>query len=73
MLPISTVLASREVLHDLLYDLGFTEAAGNFETDNDGTGVIGNDAVILNFQNGSGTNNANFSTPPDGQAGRMRM
>lgn len=29
--------------------------------------------VILNAQDGSGTNNANFATPPDGQPGRMRM
>ncbi|KAI4866012.1 Fungalysin metallopeptidase-domain-containing protein [Hypoxylon rubiginosum] len=59
--------------HDLLYDLGFTEAAGNFETNNNGQGGKGNDFVILNAQDGSGTNNANFATPPDGQNGRMRM
>lgn len=59
--------------HDLLYDLGFTEAAGNFETSNNGKGGVGGDGVILNAQDGSGTNNANFATPPDGQAGRMRM
>jgi extracellular elastinolytic metalloproteinase len=34
---------------------------------------LGNDMVILNTQDGSGTNNANFATPPDGQSGRMRM
>ncbi|KAG8623001.1 hypothetical protein KVT40_007977 [Elsinoe batatas] len=59
--------------HDLLYQLGFTEKAGNFETNNNGQGGTGNDAVILNAQDGSGTNNANFATPPDGQPGRMRM
>jgi extracellular elastinolytic metalloproteinase len=59
--------------HDLLYTLGFNEAAGNFETSNDGKGGKGGDAVILNAQDGSGTNNANFATPVDGQAGRMRM
>ncbi|KAI1369752.1 extracellular elastinolytic metallo proteinase [Xylaria arbuscula] len=59
--------------HDILYDLGFTEAAGNFETNNNGQGGVGNDFVILNSQDGSGTNNANFATPPDGQSGRMRM
>jgi extracellular elastinolytic metalloproteinase len=31
------------------------------------------DQVILNTQDGSGTNNANFATPPDGQLPRMRM
>ena len=59
--------------HDLLYELGFTERAGNFEVNNDGAGGLGNDQVILNAQAGSGTNNANFATPPDGQPGRMRM
>jgi extracellular elastinolytic metalloproteinase len=59
--------------HDLLYALGFTERAGNFEANNHGQGGAGNDFVILNAQDGSGTNNANFATPPDGQPGRMRM
>ncbi|KAI0602059.1 Fungalysin metallopeptidase-domain-containing protein [Biscogniauxia sp. FL1348] len=59
--------------HDVLYDLGFTEAAGNFEVNNNGQGGRGSDSVILNSQDGSGTNNANFATPPDGQPGRMRM
>ena len=58
--------------HDLLYELGFTEAAGNFETNNIGKGGNGSDFVILNAQDGSGLNNANFATPPDGQTGRMR-
>lgn len=59
--------------HDLLYKLGFNEAAGNFEANNNGAGGKGNDGAILNAQDGSGTNNANFATPPDGQPGRMRM
>lgn len=59
--------------HDVLYDLGFTEVAGNFENNNNGQGGKGGDFVILNAQDGSGTNNANFATPPDGQSGRMRM
>lgn len=58
---------------DVIYRLGFTEAAGNFQTSNFGLGGRGNDSVILNTQDGSGTNNANFATPPDGQQGRMRM
>lgn len=59
--------------HDLLYILGFDEKAGNFQQNNNGKGGQGNDFVILNSQDGSGTNNANFATPPDGQPGRMRM
>ncbi|KAK6209242.1 hypothetical protein LQW54_006454 [Pestalotiopsis sp. IQ-011] len=59
--------------HDLLYTLGFNEAAGNFQIDNQGKGGSGSDFTILNAQDGSGTNNANFATPPDGKPGRMRM
>jgi hypothetical protein len=60
-------------VHDRLYALGFTEAAGNFQTDNFGRGGFGNDAVQADGQDGSGVNNANFSTPPDGIAPRMQM
>lgn len=60
-------------IHDKYYALGFTESAGNFQTDNFGRGGSGNDAVLADAQDGSGTNNANFSTPSDGAAGRMQM
>ena len=59
--------------HDQLYALGFDAAAGNFQTNNFGGGGTGNDAVLAEAQDGSGTNNANFSTPADGTAGRMQM
>ncbi len=59
--------------HDRLYALGFTEAAGNFQNNNFGRGGLGNDAVQADAQDGSGTDNANFSTPPDGEPGRMQM
>ena len=61
------------VIHDRFYELGFTEAAGNFQTNNFGRGGNGNDAVQADSQDGSGTNNANFSTPADGSPGRMQM
>ena len=60
-------------IHDRFYQLGFTEAAGNFQTDNFGRGGLGNDPVQADAQDGGGTNNANFSTPADGSAGRMQM
>lgn len=60
-------------IHDRLYSLGFTESAGNFQTNNFGRGGNGNDAVQADAQDGSGTNNANFSTPSDGSPGRMQM
>lgn len=70
---ITQLFYTSNVYHDLLYKLGFNEAAGNFQTNNNGKGGLGGDEVILNAQDGSGTNNANFATPPDGQKPRMRM
>ncbi|KAJ1960481.1 hypothetical protein GGI12_003773 [Dipsacomyces acuminosporus] len=61
------------ILHDLSYIYGFDEAAGNFQDVNYSGRGVGNDGVIANAQDGSGTNNANFATPPDGQRPRMRM
>jgi extracellular elastinolytic metalloproteinase len=59
--------------HDRTYRLGFTEAAGNFQTNNNGKGGAANDPVNVDAQDGSGTNNANFGTPPDGSRPRMQM
>src|SRR5262245_36621903 len=59
--------------HDILYSFGFNEAAGNFQTNNFGLGGMANDAVIGDAQDGAGTNNANFTAPPDGQPGRVQM
>lgn len=61
------------VYHDRLYLLGFTETARNFQTNNFGRGGSQNDAVLAEVQDSGGTNNANFSTPADGSAGRMQM
>ena len=59
--------------HDKMYELGFTESAGNFQNNNFGRGGFGSDAVQADAQDGSGTNNANFSTPSDGSPGRIQM
>ncbi|KAJ1925827.1 hypothetical protein IWQ60_004314 [Tieghemiomyces parasiticus] len=61
------------MVHDLFYRYGFNEKAGNFQDNNFGKGGQGGDAVIANAQDGSGYNNANFATPPDGRHGKMRM
>ncbi|MFP5265619.1 MAG: M36 family metallopeptidase [Blastocatellia bacterium] len=61
------------IAHDYTYRLGFTESAGNFQTNNFGRGGTGNDSVRGEAQDGSGTNNANFSTPPDGSRPRMQQ
>lgn len=60
-------------MHDKLYDLGFTEAAGNFQTQNFGRGGLGGDAVMADGQDGEGFNNAYMSTPPDGYPANMAM
>ncbi|HVG20114.1 MAG TPA: M36 family metallopeptidase [Blastocatellia bacterium] len=59
--------------HDRLYSLGFNEAARNFQQNNFGRGGLGNDFVRAEAQDFSGTNNANFSTGPDGSQPRMQM
>jgi uncharacterized repeat protein (TIGR01451 family) len=61
------------MLHDITYAYGFDEEAGNFQDNNYDRGGSGNDYVNANAQDGGGTNNANFSTPPDGFNGRMQM
>jgi extracellular elastinolytic metalloproteinase len=61
------------VMHDFVYALGFTESAGNFQTNNFGRGGVGNDSVRAEAQDGSGTNNANFATPPEGSRPRMQQ
>jgi Zn-dependent metalloprotease len=60
-------------MHDFSYGLGFTETARNFQTNNYGRGGTGNDSVRAEAQDGSGTNNANFATPPDGSRPRMQQ
>ncbi len=59
--------------HDRLYELGFTEAARNFQLNNFGRGGLGNDFVRAEAQDGASTNNANFATPADGLLPRMQM
>ncbi|TLZ59537.1 MAG: metalloprotease [Methanobacteriota archaeon] len=61
------------VMHDVAYNYGFDEAAGNFQVNNYGHGGLGNDDVRAEAQDGSGRNNANFGTPVDGLRPRMQM
>ncbi len=61
------------LMHDLTYQYGFTEAAGNFQANNLGRGGVQKDYVNAEAQDGSGTDNSNFSTQPDGTSGRMQM
>jgi hypothetical protein len=68
------------MLHDVMMAHGFDEVSANFQyknlTTNPATGAkLGkdNDFVRAEAQDGSGRNNANFSTPADGSSGRMQM
>ncbi|WP_299685959.1 M36 family metallopeptidase, partial [uncultured Dokdonia sp.] len=61
------------IMHDVWYQYGFNEASGNFQENNYGNGGAGSDSVNADAQDGSGTNNANFATPPDGSNPRMQM
>ncbi|HEV8580508.1 MAG TPA: M36 family metallopeptidase [Thermoanaerobaculia bacterium] len=59
--------------HDRLFNLGFDEAAGNFQTTNFSGMGKGNDPIRADDQDGAGQNIPNFSTPPDGTSGRLNM
>ena len=61
------------MLHDVMMSKGFDEVSGNFQYKNITGQGAGNDFVRAESQDGSGRNNANFSTPPDGSSGRMQM
>jgi len=61
------------IIHDVLYQYGFDEAAGNFQENNYGNGGAGSDSVNAEAQDGSGTCNANFGTPVDGGNPQMQM
>ena len=77
---VTNLFYMNNMLHDILYMYGFNEVNGNFQQNNYGRGgttsVFG-DAVQADAQDGMGEdpnlNNANFSTPVDGQRPRMQM
>ncbi len=66
------------MLHDISYSWGFDEAGGNFQFRNYTGEGSGGDHVLAQafdgFELATPTlNNANFSTPPDGNNGAMQM
>ena len=65
------------MMHDIAYNFGFTEEAGNFQANNYGNGGQQGDYVVAFSQYGDGqagtVNNATFATPGDGGSGQMRM
>ncbi len=63
------------IMHDIWYHYGFDTESGNFQqTHYNRVNFAGSgDPVQADAQDGSGLNNANFSTPPDGNVPRMQM
>jgi uncharacterized repeat protein (TIGR01451 family) len=64
--------------HDRVYDLGFTEAAGNYQENNFGRGGLGGDNIIGYVQAGADsvppqTDNAYFMPAPEGMHGQIAM
>lgn len=61
------------MMHDVWAKYGFDAASGNFQQNNYGSGGIGADYVLADGLDGSGMDNANFSTPAEGTRPRMQM
>ena len=61
------------VVHDVWYNYGFDEEAGNFQLNNFGFGGEEGDYIRAEAQDGSGLNNANFSSGGDGSSARIQM
>jgi len=78
---ITNLFYMNNIMHDVWYMYGFNEVNGNFQQNNYGKGGITSvfgDAVFADAQDGSlldpqNINNANFSTPNDGNRPRMQM
>src|SRR5690349_10451625 len=60
-------------LHDRWYEAGFDEASGNAQKNNFGRGGIGGDPILAEGNDFSGHDNANMSTPADGDSPIMQM
>ncbi|MCB9896698.1 MAG: M36 family metallopeptidase [Planctomycetes bacterium] len=60
--------------HDLMYRLGWDEAASNQQNDNFGLGGVGGDRLQADAQDGSGLNNARYlGSGSDGASARIEM
>jgi hypothetical protein len=68
----TALFAAVNFAHDFFYDLGFDEAAGNFQQDNFNRGGLGGDPVNANAR-ALGRNNANFRNAPDGSSPIINM
>ncbi|GAB3822345.1 T9SS-dependent M36 family metallopeptidase [Pontibacter rugosus] len=74
---ITNLFYMNNIMHDVWYKYGFDELSGNFQVNNYDRGGLGGDDVRAEAQDSRNItatrNNANFSTPRDGQRPRMQM
>ncbi len=70
---ITNLFYANNRIHDILNQYGFDEISGNFQRMNYSGNGDSDDAVRAEAQDGGGSNNANFATPPDGFNPRMQM
>jgi hypothetical protein len=70
---VTNLFYGNNFIHDVTHHHGFDEASGNFQVTNYTAQGTGGDPVLAEAQDGSGTNNANFATPPEGTSPRMQM
>lgn len=59
---VTNLFYANNMIHDIFYKFGFTETSRNFQTNNFGKGGGPGDAVRAEAFDGSGYNNANFSS-----------
>ncbi|MEJ7610393.1 MAG: M36 family metallopeptidase [Ferruginibacter sp.] len=78
---ITNLFYLNNIIHDITYQYGFNEPAGNYQVNNLSRGGLGGDDVSALAQSGGANpaapvpigNNANFTPSVDGVRGRMRM
>lgn len=70
---ITNLFYMNNMMHDIWAHYGFDEESGNFQETNYTGAALGDDVVYAHAQDGSGSNNANFATPPDGMNPYMQM
>lgn len=73
MAAVTQLFYTNNFLHDYWYDSGFNENAGNAQATNFGRGGLGNDVMLAEAQDFSGTNNANMQAMGEGQSPIMQM
>ncbi|WP_170113372.1 M36 family metallopeptidase [Ahniella affigens] len=59
--------------HDRTYELGFVEAAGNFQNDNFGNGGVAGDRMNVELQDSTRVNDAVMLTGADGATTRLQV